>query len=99
MWVGTWTLKSGTGGPLANPFSDRCSPVNGRIEERRARGFPRTWRTSVTGDIALGFDERALPGAARRSKNGGCRGGRSSGRVDLRVGYQVQPRHVPVEGW
>ena len=45
----------------------------------------------------LGFDERALPGAVRRSKNGSCREGPSSGRVDLRYGYLVQPRHVPVE--
>jgi hypothetical protein len=37
MWVGAWTLQSGTGGPLSNPFPDRCSPVNGRIKERRAR--------------------------------------------------------------
>jgi uncharacterized repeat protein (TIGR01451 family) len=33
----------------------------------------------------------------RRYKNGSCRGGPSSGTVDLRYGYLVQPRHVPVE--
>ena len=36
-------------------------------------GLPRAWRTSTVGNVVLGFDERALRGAMRRSPTGSRR--------------------------
>jgi uncharacterized repeat protein (TIGR01451 family) len=91
-----FTVESGTGGLPSDPFPDRCSSLYGSIE-RAVRGVPRTWRTSAVGHVARGFDERALPGAVRRSNNGSCRGRLGSSTVDLRYGYLIQPCHVPLE--
>jgi hypothetical protein len=88
-------LQSGTGGSpstRSGPLLSSERPDQGAL----GAAFRALRRTSVVGDVALGFDERALPGAVRRSENGNCRGGPSSGRFDLGYGYLVQPRHVPV---
>ena len=51
MWVGTFTVESGTGGLPSDPFPDRCSPLYGSIEARcaasRARGAQARWATSL----------------------------------------------------
>jgi hypothetical protein len=77
-----------TGGPPSNPFPDRGCPLNGPQQDALGAA-------SAVGDVALGFDERALPGAVRQSTNGSCLGGASSGTVDPRCGLQGSAASLP----
>jgi hypothetical protein len=76
VWVGTWTLQSGTGGPPSDP-------------SRTAAPLSRTWRTSAVGDVALDSMNGCFQGLCGGPKNASCRGGPELGRVDLRYGYLV----------